>query len=78
MTTEGESRNYAGWFFCPRSGWPDFGRSGDEIEVNLGTLDAPDQLLPTYELWTIHHKSWLPSFPLARRYERDRNRHGSA
>ncbi len=40
-------------------------RSADEIEVNLGALDAPDQLLPTYELWTIRRESWLPSFPLA-------------
>jgi hypothetical protein len=28
--------------------------------------------MPTYELWTIRRESWLPPFPLARRYERDR------
>jgi hypothetical protein len=50
-----------------------FGRSGDEIELNLGSLDAPDQLTPTYESWTIRRESWLPPFPLARHYERDRN-----
>jgi hypothetical protein len=50
-----------------------FGRSGDEIEVNLGSLDATDQLMPTYELWTIRRESWLPPFPLAKRYERDRD-----
>jgi hypothetical protein len=50
-----------------------FGRSGDEIEVSLGSLDAPDQLVPTYELWTIRRESWLPPFPLARRYEGDRD-----
>jgi hypothetical protein len=27
-----------------------FGRTGDEIELNLGSLDAPDQLKPIYEL----------------------------
>jgi hypothetical protein len=41
--------------------------------VNLGSLDAPDQLMPTYELWTVRRESWLPPFPLERRYERDRD-----
>jgi hypothetical protein len=40
--------------------------------VNLGSLDAPDQLTPTYELWTVRREAWLPPFPLARRYERNR------
>ena len=48
-------------------------RTADEIEVNLGSLDAPDQLMPTYESWIVRRESWLPPFPLARRY--DRNRH---
>jgi hypothetical protein len=42
------------------------------VEVSLGSLDAPDQLMPTYELWTIRRESWLPPFPLKKRYERDR------
>jgi hypothetical protein len=50
-----------------------FGCSGDEIEVNLGSLDAPDQLLPTYELWTIRREAWLPPFPLAKHHERNRD-----
>jgi len=41
--------------------------------VNLGSLDAPDQLTPTYESWIIRRESWLPRFPLKRRYERDRD-----
>ena len=45
----------------------------DEIEVNLGSLDAPDQLMPTYENWIVRRKSWLPPFPLTRRYDRDRD-----
>ena len=72
VTIEGETRDYAGRFFCPRCGSSVFGRSGDEIEVNLGSLDAPDQLMPTYELWTIRRESWLPPFPVKKRYERDR------
>ena len=70
---EGETNNYKGRHFCPRCGSSVFGRSGGEIEVNLGSLDAIDQFKPTYELWTIRRESWLPPFPLAKHYERDRD-----
>lgn len=73
VNMEGETRDYAGRFFCPRCGSSVFSRSGDEIEVNLGSLDQPDQFKPTYELWTIRRELWLPPFPLDRRYERDRD-----
>ena len=53
-----------------------FARYDDEIEVHLGTLDAPDQLMPTYENWIIRRESWLPPFPLKRQYERDRETAG--
>jgi len=43
-----------------------------EIEVSPGSLDVPDQLTPTYECWTVRREAWLPPFPLARRYEHDR------
>ena len=76
VTVEGETRDYAGRHFCPRCGSSVFGRSGDEIEVSLGSLDAPDQFKPTYELWTLRRESWLPAFALARRYERDRDATG--
>jgi hypothetical protein len=72
VTVEGESRDYAGRHFCPRCGSSVFARSADEIEVHLGTLDAPDQLMPTYECWTVRRESWLPSFPLRKSYPRDR------
>jgi hypothetical protein len=70
---DGETRAFAGRFFCPRCGSSVFGRTGDEIEVGLGALDTPDQLIPTYELWTIRREAWLPPFPLERGYERDRD-----
>lgn len=76
VTIAGETRDYNGRFFCPRCGSSVFSRSDDEIEVNLGSLDATDQLQPTYELWTVRRESWLPPFPLARRYERDRENPG--
>ncbi|MNY81642.1 hypothetical protein D3C86_2233010 [compost metagenome] len=53
-----------------------FARTGDEIEVNLGSLDAPDQLRPTYESWTVRRESWLPPFALTRHDERDRDATG--
>ena len=73
VTVEGETRNYAGRHFCPRCGSSVFARTGDEIEAHLGALDAPDQLTPTYEGWTIRREAWLPPFPLTKRYERNRD-----
>lgn len=73
---DGETHHYAGRHFCPRCGSSVFSRSGDEVEISLGALDAPDQFTPTYELWTIRRESWLPPFPLAHRYERDREGSG--
>ncbi len=76
VTIEGETQDYAGRFFCPRCGSSVFSRSDDEIEVNLGSLDAPDQLMPTYELWTARREAWLPPFPLKAHYERNRENSG--
>jgi hypothetical protein len=76
VAIEGEVNHYQGRCFCPRCGSSVFSRSDDEVEVNLGSLDEPDQFKPTYELWTIRRESWLPPFPLTRRYERDRQGEG--
>lgn len=76
VTVEGAAGDYAGRCFCPRCGSSVFSRSGDEVEVHLGALDAADRLAPSYELWTIRREAWLPAFPLARRYERDREGEG--
>lgn len=70
---EGETRDYNGRFFCPHCGSSIFARSEDEIEVHLGSLDTSDQLVPTYESWTVRRESWLPAFPNTKLYERDRN-----
>jgi len=71
VTIEGNTQSYNGRFFCPRCGSSIFARTADEIEVNLGSLDAPDQLMPTYESWIVRREFWLPPFPLTRRYDRD-------
>ncbi|HST36366.1 MAG TPA: GFA family protein, partial [Allosphingosinicella sp.] len=49
VTIAGETRAHKGRHFCPRCGSSVFARFTDEVEVHLGTLDAPDQLMPTYE-----------------------------
>lgn len=72
VTIDGETRDYAGRFFCPACGSPVFSRTADEIEVNLGSLDTPSQLVPTYELWTIRREGWLPAFPGMKNYARNR------
>ena len=72
VTVEGETRAYAGRHFCPHCGSSVFALYGDEVEVHLGALDAPDQLTPTYECWTARREAWLPEFPLARSYDRGR------
>jgi hypothetical protein len=76
VTVDGETRAYAGRFFCPRCGSPVFARTAYEIEVNLGSLDAPGELVPTYESWIVRREPWLPPFPLTRRYEHDRDATG--
>jgi hypothetical protein len=72
VTIDGETREYLGRTFCPRCGSSVFARSGDEIEVTLGSLDAPNQLVPTYESWVVRRESWLPPFAVEARYDRSR------
>lgn len=76
VTISGETRDYNGRCFCVRCGSSVFARSGDEIEVSVGSLDAPIQLQATYESWTARREAWLPPFPLAHRYEHDREGEG--
>lgn len=75
VTITGAFQTYKNRSFCPSCGASVFSRSDDEIEVSVGSLDAPDQFTPTYELWTIRRESWLPEFPL-RHYPQDRTSTG--
>ena len=76
VAIEGEMSDYEGRCFCPRCGSSVFARTGDEIEVTVGSLDAPDQLTPTYESWMVRRESWLPPFPFERRYDHNRDATG--
>ncbi len=76
VTVDGKVQGYKGRFFCPRCGSSVFARSNDEIEIHLGSLDAPDQLIPTYESWTIRRERWLPPFTHIKQYDRDRDATG--
>lgn len=77
VTVEGAVRDHQGRCFCPACGSSVFARSGDEIEVHLGALDAPNQFTPTYELWVIRRENWLRPIPGARQYPRNREEDGS-
>lgn len=72
VTIQGETHSYGERHFCPRCGSSVFSHTEDETLVNLGALDAPNQLVPTYELWTVRRESWLPEFPISRHYDHDR------
>lgn len=73
VTITGETRAYKGRHFCPTCGSTVFGQTDDEIEVNIGSFDAPNQFRPSYELWTIRRETWLPDFPLMKRYDKNRD-----
>jgi hypothetical protein len=62
VAVHGVTRSWQGRHFCARCGSPVFAVSGDEINVNLGALDSPDELIPTYELWTVRRESCCQPF----------------
>lgn len=68
----GETRDYQGRHFCPRCGSSVFARSGDDVEVHLGALDADNQLVPTYELWADRREGWLPKISGTKLHARGR------
>jgi len=72
VTVTGTVSEYQGRCFCPRCGSSVFARSGDEVEVHFGALDAPDVFTPEYELWCVRREGWLPEFLGTERFERGR------
>src|SRR5258705_11622589 len=65
---DGETRDYAGRVFCPRCGSSLFASTTNEIQGNVCSLPAPDQLMPTYKSWIVRRESCLPPFPVPIRY----------
>jgi hypothetical protein len=42
-------------------------------KVRIEATDTPNQLQPSYELWTIRRECWLPAFVGVKSYERNRD-----
>jgi hypothetical protein len=59
----GETHHWHERHFCPACGSPVFARSGDEVELHLGSFDEQDLFRPTYECFTLRRESFLPAFP---------------
>lgn len=76
VAIEGEACDDAGRHCCPRCGSSAFARSGEELEVHPGSLDAPGQTVPICENWMVRRDGWLPPFPLAHHYGGDREGSG--
>ena len=72
VTTGGVTNAYKGRHFCPACGSSVFARLGKEVEVHLGSLDAPDQFVPGYEVWTIRREAFLPEFVGLTRFDHGR------
>jgi hypothetical protein len=72
FTATGEAREYDGRSFCAACGARVFHLSQDRIEIDLGALDdAPFDLVPTREGWTIRREPWLAPIPGAAQFDRD-------
>ena len=68
----GEVRDYRGRSFCSVCGSRLFHLSDDQVEINLGALDAPPgDLFPTREGWIIRRENWLPPIQDALQFDRD-------
>ncbi len=72
VTITGATGAYRGRHFCPACGSSVFARLGNEVEVYLGSLDAPDQFVPGYEVWTVRREAFLPEFTGLTRFDHGR------
>jgi hypothetical protein len=78
VAIEGQTASYQGRHFCPRCGGSVYSRTGGEIEINLGALDAPNQFVPRYELWMTRREAWLPTLPATAHFAHNRAEDGEA
>lgn len=74
---KGELVAFNGRGFCPACGSRVVNLRDDEAEIMIGTLDdAPNDLLPAYELWTPRREAWLHNLPWADQFAGDRTEEG--
>jgi hypothetical protein len=60
----GELRTYERRSFCPNCGSRLFYLYDDGVEIFLGSLDqAPNDIEPMVEVWTIRREHWLAAVP---------------
>ena len=72
FTCSGEVRTFHGRSFCPACGSRLFHLSADKAEVMLGALDdAPGDLAPTREGWTIRREHWIVPVAGAGQFDHD-------
>jgi len=63
FSSRGKTASFAGRSFCPLCGARLFSRSENQVEIYLGALDeAPNDVQPTVEGWTIRREIWMPPF----------------
>ena len=64
FTMTGNVQTYDRRQFCPACGSRLFFLFDDGVEIFLGTLDdAPHDIPPHLEVWTIRREPWLPHIP---------------
>lgn len=76
MTTRGtpqawrSSPGYVRWF-CPTCGSRVWATLDEEVEVSLGSFDAPGLVVPQYESWIVRREPWVAQLD-APQFARDR------
>ncbi len=72
LLSTGEISTFAGRSFCPNCGSRIFSLRPDEAEIMLGSLDnAPNELRPSYEIWTKRREPWLEPVDTAAQFDED-------
>lgn len=72
FSVAGAARDYAGRSFCPVCGSRLFHLAPGVVEILLGAFDdAPGDLRPTREGWTIRREHWLAPVDGASQHDRD-------
>jgi hypothetical protein len=70
---EGELARFDDDCFCPTCGSRVGMFDGDDVELNLGTLDDPPfGLVPDNEIWIKRREPWLPPVDGASQHEENR------